>query len=250
LPSAAVFIVARTGSSRLPRKVLTPIHERPILARLVERARRAVEPDAWVLCTTTASSDDELAALGLALGLRVFRGSERDVPVRLRDAARATEAEFFVLLESDEIFADPEFIDAVIRRRLETGADYIVTRGLPIGAWVCGISRRAIEQLCADRATEAVDGWGVFLERDARLRTESVHTDSALAAASEGLRLTLDYPEDLEVISAVFDRLRDRGDDFSVRDVVALLTAEPELAAPNRKLNEQYWQRIEKTRQS
>ena len=52
------IIQARMSSTRLPGKVLLDIAGEPMLARVIERAKRAKLVDEVVLATTTDPSDD------------------------------------------------------------------------------------------------------------------------------------------------------------------------------------------------
>ena len=88
----AVILQARTGSSRLPRKVLADLAGRPMLAFLVERLKRCPSVDRCILATTELPEDDELADLGDSLGLKVVRGSQQDVLSRFVLAVECTDA--------------------------------------------------------------------------------------------------------------------------------------------------------------
>ena len=61
--SLAVFIPVRLSSSRLPGKAMMEIKGKPLFQYLVERVRRAKEPDSIILCTTTNPIDDDIVSL-------------------------------------------------------------------------------------------------------------------------------------------------------------------------------------------
>ncbi|MGZ3476188.1 MAG: cytidylyltransferase domain-containing protein, partial [Polyangiales bacterium] len=67
-----VVIQARTGSSRLPGKVLLPLAGKPLLARMVERVRAAKTPFETVVATTTSAADDTVVELCRDLDVRCF----------------------------------------------------------------------------------------------------------------------------------------------------------------------------------
>ena len=75
------IIQARTGSTRLPGKILEPIAGFPILGWCVERLRLAKTVDQVVVATSDQAADDPVEALGHDLGFEV--GSEDDVLARL-----------------------------------------------------------------------------------------------------------------------------------------------------------------------
>lgn len=110
------IIQARMGSERLPGKILAPLGGRPLLDRLVSRIARA-RVSQWWLATSEHPSDDVTAAWGFELGLRVFRGSERDVLSRFLAIAAETDAEWLVRVTADNPFLDAPLIDQLLDAR-------------------------------------------------------------------------------------------------------------------------------------
>ncbi|MFN6934561.1 MAG: cytidylyltransferase domain-containing protein, partial [Tsuneonella sp.] len=62
------ILQARSSSSRLPGKVLLPMAGAPMLARQIERLKRARTPDCLVLATSTRSDDDSVADIAASCG--------------------------------------------------------------------------------------------------------------------------------------------------------------------------------------
>lgn len=238
-----ILLVARTSSTRLPGKVLARLHGKTILEHLVDRLRLARKADVVVLCTTTLASDDPLEAVAPALGIGCYRGEPDDVPARLLGAALQLGAEFFVATEGDEVFTDADYVDQVIECYEKTGADYIKISGLPIGSWVSGVKVSALEQVCRIKPEGASDSWGQYLVETGDFRAVTVAASPPLPSFDPELRMTLDYPEDLEFVKAVFDRLYAPEQVFGLKDVVELLHRNPELIAINKHLNTEYRER-------
>ena len=86
-------IQARAGSTRLPRKVMRPLGDRPVLAWVIGAARDSGVCDEVVVATTTDPRDDEVAALAATHGAAIVRGPEDDVLTRYLMAADATHAQ-------------------------------------------------------------------------------------------------------------------------------------------------------------
>jgi spore coat polysaccharide biosynthesis protein SpsF len=99
------------GSSRLPGKVLRDIAGQPMLARVVERTRRAKTIDQVVVATTVEADDDAVAQFCQAQGYPCSRGSLHDVLDRYYQAARAYAAEIVVRITADCPLIDPDEID-------------------------------------------------------------------------------------------------------------------------------------------
>jgi spore coat polysaccharide biosynthesis protein SpsF len=82
------IIQARMNSSRLPGKVLKDIAGQPMIARVLERARRASSVDDAMIATTTDPSDDAIEVFCRERGYLVYRGSMFDVLDRFYNAAK------------------------------------------------------------------------------------------------------------------------------------------------------------------
>ena len=95
------ILQARASSRRLPGKVLMPILGEPMLARQIERVKRAMTLDKLVLATSTEPSDDAEAAVGAMTGVACYRGSLDDVLDRFYQAALADRPHWVVRLTGD-----------------------------------------------------------------------------------------------------------------------------------------------------
>ncbi len=240
---AAVLIVARLGSTRLPAKLLLPLGDRRVIDHLIARLKQVRLADEIVLCTTVAAADDRLEAAAREGQISVFRGSEANVPARLLAAAQAAGAEFCVVAEGDEILVDPPQADRIIRTaRRQAEVDFVALEGFPIGAYLLGIRTSALERICRVLGTgEEVntDGWGRYFTETGWFKTLTLQPEEAQLQRPD-YRFTLDYPEDYALAQAVYARLYTPGQVLSLRDVLALLDREPSLAAVNRQRVDEY----------
>jgi spore coat polysaccharide biosynthesis protein SpsF len=209
VPRVVTIVQARMGSTRLPGKVLQELHGRPLLERLIERLKRARSADAIVIATTTDGRDDAIAGLARELGVGVFRGDEHDVLARYAGAAAAHDADVVVRVTSDCPLLDPDLLDRCVQHLLEhPDLDYVsnaLERTYPRGLDVEAIRRSALD--AADRdATDGADREHVtrFVWRQPeRFRLGSIRDDED----HSDLRWTVDTPEDLDVVRAIYDAL-------------------------------------------
>ena len=228
--SRVVAIVqARLGSVRLPGKVLHPILGRPALEILVERLGSATLVSDVALAIPDTPANDELANFAAATGMGCFRGSEGDVLDRFVGAADASAAEIVVRITGDCPLVAPEIVDQVIALLIEQRYDYVGTgRSFPDGFDVEVLDVAALRR-AGLAATEPFDREHVtpYLRRDP-FRSGIVEADEAVPDE----RLTLDEPEDLEVVRAVFEWFGHERASF--HEIADLMRSQPELFAPNR----------------
>lgn len=231
------LVQARLSSSRLPGKVLAPVLGVPMLGRQLERVARA-RIDRVVVATSTEPSDDPIERYLASAGFTCFRGSLDDVLDRMYQAARGERAEHVIRLTADCPLIHHAIIDAVVAEHLAGGFDYTsntLRRTYPHGVDCEVMSFAALERAWREaRAAPAREHVTThILSHGEQFRLGSVEHGEDWS----GYRWTVDYPEDLSLVRAIFERLYPSSPDFSIDDVVALFAREPELAAINAARN-------------
>ncbi len=235
--SAPLIVVsARMASSRCPGKALAPLAGRPLLLVLLERMRATGLPVA--LATSKSADNDPLEALAEQAGFPVFRGDEDDVLLRHVECARAHAAADVVRVTGDNPLTDGETLLRLVEAHGQERADYSYVPG---DALLMGILSEVISSRALERSWE---------RGEARHRSELVtlyikeHPEEfkvVTRALPDGLyrpgyRLTVDEPEDVRLMQALFERLTAPGRLVTTRDAIALLDREPALLAINERL--------------
>lgn len=225
------IIQARTGSTRLPRKVLLDLCGEPMLARVVERTTRATTLDAVVMATTDLPSDDVIEQLCKERGWNCFRGHESNVLDRYYLAAREHNADLVVRITSDNPLTDPEVIDEDVRRLCANwrDLDLVTNVGLPLGLAVEVMRMDALDRmhrLAQDSALQEHVTAFAYLHPEL-FRVEKIVNSEDLS----GLRFTVDTAEDLELMRRIFAHFGH--DRFSCREAVSLVRSQPDWALIN-----------------
>jgi len=238
LTRTVAIIQARTGSTRLPGKVLLPLLSEPLLVHVVRRVERATRLDAVVVATTTMPGDDAIVELGSRAGWLVSRGSEMDLLERYLEAARAHGAERVVRITSDCPLIDPTVVDEVVAALDAAGADYasntLEPRTFPRGLDVEAMTMDALERAGRDdRDPASREHATPYLYRHPeRFRLAGVRLSEDLSAH----RWTVDTPEDYELVRRIYDGLG--RDDFDWREALAVVEANPGWSDLNRHVEQ------------
>ena len=75
-----IIIQARTGSTRLPQKMILPFYENEgIFSLILKRLTSNIENDKIVLATSDNPNNDVLEEISRHYGVFCYRGSENDV---------------------------------------------------------------------------------------------------------------------------------------------------------------------------
>jgi spore coat polysaccharide biosynthesis protein SpsF len=234
------IIQARVGSTRLPGKVLEDIAGEPMLARVVNRTRRAKTLDTVVVATTTETVDDAIIHLCRAHGWTCFRGSEQDLLDRYYQAASACKATAIVRITSDCPLIDPEIIDRVASELLfhYPEVDYAsnnLTRTFPRGLDVEAMIFEALQQAWReDRNPAWREHVTPYIYRHPEIfALRNVSSDDIDYSY---MRWTVDTPDDLTFVRKIYGHLRN--DAFTWREVLHLLEMHPEWLNINRDIQQ------------
>lgn len=244
-PRIVASIEARMGSSRLPGKVLADVCGKPAIERLVGRLRLCRSVDAIVLATTTNTADDALADWAARSGVAVFRGSEDDVLNRVVEAQKSMSADVVVEVTGDCVLTDPQTVDLGVETFLANDVDVVTNCSEdPRHNWPAGDCAQVFRLDALAKVEREIRDPAVrehvslhFYEHPDTYRILNLIAPSSLELP--GVRLQLDYPEDLAFLRAVWSRLEPAyGPGFGLRHIADLLKREYALAEVNRHCHE------------
>jgi spore coat polysaccharide biosynthesis protein SpsF len=237
-PRVVAIVSARMASSRCPGKALAPLAGRPLIEVLLERIAYSPELDSVALATSARPENDPLVEIARRLGVPAFQGDEDDVLRRYVDCARTMGADHVVRVTGDNPLTDVETMERLVAVHLESGADYTYVPGdaLLMGILSEVITRNALEASWergqARHRSELVTLYIKEHPEQFRIRTAEL-PDGLLRPE---YRLTVDEPEDVELMQRIFERLAVPGRQLTTREAIVLLDREPELARINAHL--------------
>ena len=132
------ILQARMGSSRFPGKSLADINGEPLLQRIINIQKNTNLFDEYYVATSDLRIDNPIANLCSKMGIKCYRGSEKNVLYRFIDIAKITKADIIVRLTGDNPFVDSDLINLVLNNFLESEKKIIyasteVESGFPFG---------------------------------------------------------------------------------------------------------------------
>lgn len=213
-------VQARMRSSRLPGKIMARLAGEPILAHVVRRLQSARLPahahfDVLV-ATTVSPADDVTEELCCQIGAHCFRGSEEDVLARYV-AATADLADDDTVLRAtaDNPLYCPRRTARIVSEHLRRRADYtcisnlsyVVPEVMRAGA-LRTMAWRAAGPDCREHVTPCFRG----VARGFRV----VQLPPTWQGLRPEIRLTVDTPDQLARMAAIFLRLQRYGPLFSL----------------------------------
>lgn len=243
-----IVIQARTGSVRFPGKVMQPLSGEPLLMRMLERVSKSKYADHLVVATTWLPHDDIIVTHITSSGYDFFRGHPDDLLDRHYQVACDYQARHVVKIPSDCPLIDFSVIDFVIDYYLQHLPDLDYAGNVLQPTWPDGndveiFSFDALEY-AYHHATEKHhrEHTTPFIYENTHLfKTVHVLNPEGDYELYKNYRLTLDYPEDYQVIRHTFENLYPHHPDFGWKEIVEFLKNNPEINAINSMYHAKSW---------
>lgn len=234
-----IFITARLKSTRLPGKALIEVNGRPLLSYQLQRLRDSTEFPI-VLCTSTHRQDDALEAYAAQMRCPCFRGSEEDVLDRYLKCAKAYGVTRMYITYGDEPLLDIDLIQRTFSQLDAQEPIWVDNSDYPDGSFGYGLNERAIKLINELKGSSENEVWGPMV---ASLPVSIVKNAPPPSWEKGRYRLTVDYPEDLEMFRILSKEL---GDDLSTVGISDVFQAYDRLGllAVNGFRNAEYQERL------
>jgi spore coat polysaccharide biosynthesis protein SpsF len=231
IKKVVTLIQARVKSTRLPQKVLLPVEHKLLIEHVMERLKRAETPAATLVCTSTHPDDRVLIEIAERNKIGWFAGSEEDVLDRFIQAAEKSQADVVVRTTGENPLTDPFYLDRAVQEHLKHGAEYTSVEGLP-----SGVRAEVIDTTALRKAHRLADNPGkseymTLYFREDFFKVHLIEVEEKLKRPQ--YRLTVDTPQDIELIREIYKALYNPGEIIQIEEVIRFLDKHPELVAIN-----------------
>lgn len=206
---------ARYGSTRLPAKILKEVGGQTLLEIHLRRILKAKNINKLKIATTGEEGSRYIIAVADKVGVEYCQGSVDDVLDRFWSTASPESPDYVVRLTSDCPLIDPEVIDSIIEYAVSHDLDYVRTDpasypdGLDTEVFKFSALERAWREadLTSEREHVTPYIWkNGTAEGGDKFRSEYLSNPQGTFCA-EDYRITIDEPEDFEVLSALISAL-------------------------------------------
>lgn len=246
MKNIGALIPIRLASERLPDKAIREICSKPIVCHLLDRvfASGYIEKSNAVVCTTEDKSDDRLVEIVEGYGASIFRGSTDDIIKRFYDAVHHFSFDAVIQVDGDDILCETLYMDLTMEKLLsDSTLDIVTCEKLPLGIASKSFTKTAMERVYGNYKSHENDTGFIYFFTKTGLCKQSVVGPLKKEHVLDEARLTLDYPQDLELFTKIYESLYNAGEVFGLDEVLDLLRKHPELIGVNSDLDEEYWQR-------
>jgi spore coat polysaccharide biosynthesis protein SpsF len=226
------LITARLKSSRLPLKIMKDLNGEPVIQRIVERAKEihSISDNNIVICTSANPQDKPLIEIAEKTHVSFFLGDPDDVLKRLHDAALYHNLDYALGITADNPLFSVEYANRIVDVIKQQRPDFIKIQGLPFGAAPWGMNVKALQTICIVKTIVDTEIWGYLIDRPDLFGVVTLKAEKQVN--KPGYRLTLDYPEDYQLLSHLYTTIPFKTT-LSLENVVEYLDNHPEVAAIN-----------------
>jgi len=242
-----VIVQARMGSTRLPGKIMKDLGGKPLLLRMIERLTKAKKPDKIVIATSTLPEDEKIVQLCKEENFDYFRGSPDDLLDRHYQCAKNFNAKVVSKIPSDVPLIDPNVVDMVFDFYENNDFDYVSNLhppsfpdGFDVEIFSFEVLKDCWKNSSKDFEREHTTPY--IWENPQKFSIGNVLMPGG-QDLSQKFRLTIDYEEDYQVISEIFENLYPKNPYFSYVDMINFLEEHPKIANKNNHLNGVNWYR-------
>lgn len=218
------------------------------------KASRLIDETA-ILCSTNPK-DDVIAQMAKEEGVLCIRGDEADLLNRYHRGATLLNADLILRVTSDCPLVGADIADELIRFYHSNPGQYdYISNSRPRATYPHGLDSELFTFEILERAWREITDpfrreWLTtnFFEHPEKYRNYNLQAEADYSQ----YRLTVDYPEDLELLRKVFAHFYPRNPSFTWRDAVGLLKERPEWTELNARYHrdESYLQELQKRKGS
>lgn len=239
-----IVVQARMASTRLPGKVMLQVLGVSLLEHLIKRLRRVRLADGICVACTKNQIDQPIVDLSQKLGVSVYRGSEQDVLARYFEAASTHQAEHVIRVTSDCPLIDPKELDRLLSFYLSHTEkfDYVSSgmirsypRGMEAEVFSFSVLKNAHEEARQRFEREHVTPFIYTHPETFRLENFAFGQDQS------HYRLTVDTADDFELVSKIITALYPSNPEFTIHDVLALLSEHSDWATINSHVRQKHY---------
>jgi spore coat polysaccharide biosynthesis protein SpsF (cytidylyltransferase family) len=228
-----VIIEARTGSSRLPNKVVAEIEGKPMIFYVIDRIKQIKSVEQIILATTQEENDRILTEIAKQNSIGSFVGDSIDVLDRDYQCALQNNADPIIRITGDCPLIDPDIVEEMLEFYLKNNYDYVSNRinpkypdGLDVEIYSFNTLQMAAQNAKWSSERELVTTY--ITKNPKNFKIFSYENQEDLSE----YRWTVDEQKDLEFIRKIYSIMKPKTN-FSMKEIVEILSKNSELLKIN-----------------
>jgi N,N'-diacetyllegionaminate synthase len=235
----STIIACRLKSTRLPKKALLPIGSISSVERCIKSCLEFKNVNHTILATSTLDEDGGLVNYTYRPSVIIHKGDPDDVIRRYLGIAEILRTDVIIRITADMPFVSNEIVEKALQAHFESGADYTVPRRVAVGTGAEIINTIALQKVkkyfISANYSEYMTWY--FQNNPEHFRLNFFDLPETLI---RDYRLTLDYPEDLEMFNKLQAYFDEQNLEFNIHKAFEYLDGHPEVNNLNSHLTLRY----------
>ena len=244
------IIQARTGSKRLPKKVIQKIDNNfTILDYVINQVKFSKKIEKIIIATTDLIEDDVICKHLDLHNIEYFRGSSEDVLDRFYQCAKKKSAKHIVRITADNPLIDPNIVDKIIEEYENKEFDLVtntLNRTFPYGTEVEVFSFDSLEKAwySAKKPSEREHVTPFIKNPENKFLLANIKNEEDISF----LRYTVDRIEDFTLVKEIIKNISTRP--ILLKDIIKLYKNNSKIFEINKNIkHDGYLSSIEKDKQ-
>lgn len=230
-------MVARTGSTRVPGKALLEVGGRTVVENVLRAAKKIQGIDQVALATSTLPQDQKLGEIAARLDIKTYFGDPERVLDRVWGAIEMFGADVIVEIGGDCPLLDPSVISRALVQFKAEKLDYLSNYDpptFPEGLDVNIVSVAAVKRAYAEAIapSQRIHPFSFLTHHPELFKLGNFVNDQDLSE----MHWSLDFPEDIEFIRYVYEKLEPGESAISMKSVLALIASDARAHTLNEKI--------------
>lgn len=238
-----IFLQARVNSKRFPGKILQKILGKTIIELIVERLRKIKNINQIILVTGPEEKNHLLIEEARRLNLDIFCGSEENILDRFYEASKKFGSDIIIRVTGDcpvidfnvinkgvQLFSENKYDVLTItqKRTFPDGFDFEIFKKEALHtSWRDILSNFESREKFCETFINPIE----YMIQNNKFKKFNLVNEVDYS----NIRLTIDYPADLEFITIIYEKLYNGGKLFALNEILNLLKKNPELLKINQK---------------
>ncbi len=201
-----IIVEARSNSKRLPQKHFFIVKKKMIIDHLIERLKPIKKQ--IIIATTTNKNDDKFEIVAKKNKINYFRGGEKNVLLRVINAAKYFDANIICRVTGDSPLIDHKIVTRCIKCFLKnkSNLDYLETdNNIPIGTGCSVFSLKSlIKSYNLNKSKKNLEHVTWYLKKNSKIFNSKI-LKFPLYKNYNKFSYTLDTKEDLKKIRKIFN---------------------------------------------
>lgn len=236
------IVQARMGSERLPKKVIKPILNQPMIIYTLNRLKKSKYIDEIVLATSQENKEEQLVDIVSKNGYKVFRGDENNVLKRFVDTYKKYGGDIIIRVTGDCPLIDPFIVDNVITYFMANNYDYVrldvpetFIRGFDVEVFSSKTLLKVWKEVSSlDNSHRYKEHVTLYIyENPDKFNIGFVKGNEFY---NKDYRLSVDTIEDFKLVETIFNHFQDEY--IAAKEVVKFLDENPNIASINEDIQQ------------